>query len=254
MLRPVTSFLRRTVLACLLGAGWFGAAFATELTAYTEQWPPYNFAEGGEVKGVASDVLRAACELSQLRCTFELVPWARAYKAARQSPNTLVYTTARKPSREAEFIWIGPILPRTTWVYGRAGAEGKIRDFKDLARLRVGAVRDEAAYQDLLAVGVPENSFLLEATNANVLKMLLSNMVDVMVDTEVGMAWNLHSAGVESGAVAKLMKLSDDGAYYFALNLKSDPALARALQASVDKLRRDGRIDAIVRQYTVQAK
>ena len=32
------------------------------------------------------------------------------------------------------------------------------------------------------------------------------------------------------------------------------PALARALQASVDKLRRDGRIDAIVRQYTVQAK
>jgi len=70
-----------------------------------------------------------------------------------------------------------------------------------------------------------------------------------MVDTEVGMAWNLRAAGLEPGAVTRRLKLSDEGSYYFALNLKSDPALARALQLALDRLRHDGKLEAIVRQY-----
>lgn len=252
--RALNALMRCGVLVCLLGASRFAAASAHELAAYTEQWPPYNYTEGGEVKGIATDMLRSACVLAQITCRVELVPWARAYKVASQIPNALVYTTARKPSRESEFLWVGPILPRTTWVYFRAGQAGGIRDLKDLARLRLGAVRDEAAYQDLLDLGVPEKAFLLEATNANVLKMLMSNMVDAMVDTEVGMAWNLRAAGLEPGVVTRRFKLSDEGSYYFALNLKSDPALVRALQLALDKLRHDGKLDAIVRQYAPAPK
>lgn len=224
-------------------------ALAAPLAAYTEEWPPYNYAEGKEVKGISTDILRAACEIAKLQCTFQVVPWARAYKTASHVPNTVVYTTARKPSREKEFLWVGPILPRTTWVYGKTTQAPFIRDFKDLAQIRVGVVREEAAQQDLEAVGVPVSAFSVQSSNADVLRMLTNGSVDVMVDTEVGMAWNMRNAGIAPSTVSKLMKLTDDGAYYFALNLNSDPALVKDLQAAIDKLRHDGKIDAIQRQY-----
>lgn len=243
-------FLRKEVgLGAILGLCALPCAWAVQLTAYTEEWPPYNYAEDKEVKGISTDILRAACALAKLQCSFQVVPWARAYKTASHIPNTVVYTTARKPSREKEFLWVGPILPRTTWVYGRTTQAPSLRDFKDLAKVRIGTVREEAAQQDLEAAGVPPSAFTVQSSNADVLRMLLNGTVDAMVDTEIGMSWNLRGAGIAPTTVSKLMKLTDDGAYYFALNLNSDRGLVKDLQAAVDKLRRDGKIDAIQRQY-----
>ncbi len=49
-----------------------------------------------------------------------------------------------------------------------------------------------------------------------------------------------------------LMKLSDEGGYYFAVNLQSDPDRLIRLQQAVDTLRREGKIDAISKDYGVR--
>jgi polar amino acid transport system substrate-binding protein len=235
-----------TALLSVLAA-WAGPS--DTLTAYTEQWPPYNFEENGEIRGIATDALRSACHVAGIRCNFQLVPWARAYKVVSNTPDTVLYTTARKPSREQEFLWVGPLLPRTTWVYAKADNPKAPREMRDLVRSRIGIVRDEASQQDLLNNGAQAQLMVTEASNASVLRLMLGDAVDAMVDTEVGMAWNLRSAGVAPGAVRKQFRLADDGAYFFALNLKTDPILVRNLQAALDQIRRDGRLDAIMRQY-----
>ena len=142
------------------------------------------------------------------------------------------------------------LLPRTTWVYTRNISGLPARDAKELAQLRIGVVREEAALQDLQAAGSPHRVRLVEeSSNDAVFRMLMGDMVQAMVDTEVGMAWNLRSVGRPAGSVTKLLKLSDDGGYYFALNKQSHPLLAIKLQQAVDKLRSEGRLDAIVRNY-----
>lgn len=253
MLQILTMALRpaRWAIPLVASAGLLCAAPArsADLTAYTEEWAPYNYSEGDAIKGISTDILRAMCESARLQCDIKMVPWARAYRTAASKANTLVFTTARKPAREHEFLWIGPILPRTTWVYARQGQEKEIHGFADLASRRVGVVRDEASLQDLVAAGVPESALVLQASNTDVLRMLLGSSVDAMVDTEVGMQWNLRRAAVAPNAVSRLMKLSEEGAYYFALNKESDPALAEKLDAALDKLRHDGKVDAIVRKY-----
>jgi polar amino acid transport system substrate-binding protein len=253
MLQTLIPTLRgtRRVLAVVVATGALCAApaHAADLTAYTEEWPPYNYSEGDIVKGISTDVLRALCETAKLDCDIRMVPWARAYRTASTQANTVVYTTARKPSREHEFLWVGPILPRTTWVYARQGLEQNIHDMTELAQHSIGVVRDEAAQQDLVAAGVPESALVVQASNTDVLRMMLGSSVDAMVDTEVGMQWNLRKVNVSPSAVSKLMKLSDEGAYYFALNLDSDPILVRKLQSAMDKLRHEGKLDAIVRKY-----
>ena len=49
---------------------------------------------------------------------------------------------------------------------------------------------------------------------------------------------------------SRLFKLTEGGSLYFALNLRSDPALIDKLQIGIEKLKRDGKRDAIVQRYT----
>ena len=231
--------------AALLAAG----AQAQTLMAYTEQWPPYNFEENGEVKGIATDMLRAACAQAKLNCSTHLVPWARAYKIVRYTENTILYTTARKASREKDFQWVGPILPRSTWIYTRTANDKVAAVGRDITQLRFGIVRDEASQQDLLNAGVPASALQEDNSNATVLRLLLTNAVDAMVDTEVAMAWNLRTAGLPASTVTKLAKLSEDGAYYFALNLKTNPDTVARLQVALDKLQRQGKLETIIHRY-----
>lgn len=222
---------------------------AQKLTAYTEQWAPYNYEESGEIKGIATDMLQAACTVAKLSCSMHLVPWARAYKIVRYTENTILYTTARKASREKDFLWVGPILPRSTWVYTRTANDKVAAVGRDITQLRFGIVRDEASQQDLINAGLPAQSLIEDNTNATVLRLLLSNVVDAMVDTEVSMAWNLRTAGLPASTVTKLSKLSEGGAYYFALNPKTHPEIAARLQTALDKLQRQGKLEAIIRSY-----
>lgn len=231
-----------------LAQGPAHAASLSLLDAYTEEWAPYNFSDRESLRGIATDTLRAVCQEAGLACRIQSVPWARAYRNAQITPNTLVYSTARLPEREPDFHWIGPLLPRVTWVYGRRGAE-RLGDPRQLSGLRYAVVRGEAASRDLLAAGVPTTALSEQASNASALRTLLAGLVDAVVDTEVGMAWNLRQLQADPAAVQPLWKLSDQGAYYFALNRQSEPGLAERLQAALERLRKRGVTEDIRRSY-----
>ena len=241
--------------ACLiLGFCQLLPVSAADLQAYTEEWPPYNYLVGENVKGISTDILRASCKMAKIDCKVQLVPWLRAYKTVLENQNTLIYSIARTPQREKEFIWVGPILPRTTWIYSTAGMAANVHTIQDLAKAKIGVIRGEASQDELLAAGVPESSILVLNSNTDVMRMMKLGRINVVVNTEIGMALNLKNIGLSSGAVVKLMKLSDGGSLYFGVNLRSDPALIAQLQMSIDKLKREKKIEAIVRRYIKVAR
>ena len=104
-------------------------------------------------------MLQEACALAQLHCEIHMVPWARVQDGAEHAPN-LVYTTARKPSREKVFLWVGPIAQNDLG-YGNIPFEQQPHSLQDLAQWRIGVVRDEAAYRDLLAAGIPMRALIV---------------------------------------------------------------------------------------------
>ena len=221
------------------------------LAVYTGEWVPYNYQEGREIKGLSTEILRAMCAEAKLECGINYLPWVRSYKTVQNTRNALLYTVARKPEREHEFLCIGPILPRATYVYARSSLDHLPTNAQELSSLRVGVVRGEASITDLERAGVSSQAIVVLPVNVDALRMMARGMIDAMVDTEIGMSWNLRNAGLAPGQVKRVMPLSDVGAYYFALNVDSDPALAQRLQAAVDRLQRSGRINAIVRAFLV---
>ena len=235
--------------AMLLALSFAIGTRAADIEAYTEDWAPYNFEVNGEVKGISTDILRAACARAKLECKISMVPWARAYKTAQTQYQAMAYTTARRPDREGEFQWVGPILPRTTWVYQSSSTKTTVKSVGDLSKLRIGVVRGEAAAKDLLAAGIPSLALVEQATNSDVLRMLREGSVDAMVDTEVGMHWSLKATGTNAGSVRQTIKLTDEGGYYFAVNLATPAATVKKLQDAVDEMRHSGQITQITRRY-----
>jgi polar amino acid transport system substrate-binding protein len=148
--------------------GMTAIASAIDLKAYTEEWQPYNFVRDQEVTGISTDILKAACLQAQIDCEFQLVPWTRAYKTVQENPDTLIYSIARIVSREAQFAWIGPILPRTTWIYARTEVAAKIQGMKDLSDKRIGVIRGEASIDELLNAGVPKSALRIFNSNSDV--------------------------------------------------------------------------------------
>ena len=138
-------------------------------------------------------------------------------------------------------------------MYGKAGMRAPIHHIKDLAKEKIGVIRGDAALDELLAAGVPESSILVLNSHTDVMRMMKLGKINVVVNTEIGMALNLKNIGLPPDAVVKLLKLSDGNSLYFGLNLGSDPALVNQLQASIDKLKSEKKIEAIVRSYVKQS-
>ena len=68
------------------------------LVSLTEAYPPYNMIEGGELRGMAVDLLLAATERSGMalkRLSITLQPWPRSYLRALRGPNVVLFSTTR---------------------------------------------------------------------------------------------------------------------------------------------------------------
>jgi polar amino acid transport system substrate-binding protein len=219
-----------------------------DLRAFADDSPPYNFLDGGVATGLSSDFLRVLCREAELTCAIEIVPWARAYYRALTDPDTLVFTATRTPEREASFLWLGPILPRSEWVYGLADGP-TLGDLAALRQHRVGVIYQDAVIADLLRAGVPQASLDMAPNALTNTKKLLARRVDFVVGTDLGMAWELRQLGADAGVLRRVVPVSQEGAYYYALNPRTDPALVERLRQAFDRLERRHLREALVRDY-----
>ena len=93
---------RICLLALLLGAS-LRATAGQPLMFITEAYPPYNFSDDNILRGIAVDLLVIASlntEQPVQRGQIRLMPWARAYRTALHTPNSVLFATTRTAERE----------------------------------------------------------------------------------------------------------------------------------------------------------
>lgn len=120
-------------------------AQAAALYITTETAAPSSMLDArGQVVGIATDKVRAALERANVAYTIELLPWKRAYAAARRRQDACVYSTTRTPEREALFKWVGP-LDTAQWVLmARADRRIALRNLEDARPYRIGTYNGDA--------------------------------------------------------------------------------------------------------------
>ncbi|KPQ20454.1 MULTISPECIES: substrate-binding periplasmic protein [unclassified Halomonas] len=172
---------------------------AASLVINTEDYPPFNYAsEQGQIIGSATKVLRTALRSADIDAEFRLLPWARAYTAARLREQHCVYSTTRTAEREPLFRWAGPLAVNEWAAFRLTGRDIKVSSTDELANFRVGSFREDAVGNYIAAQGIK----VLRARNEREnLARLSAGLVDIIV---TGKATGEYLANAQDVALTHL--------------------------------------------------
>ncbi|MGR2820719.1 transporter substrate-binding domain-containing protein [Vibrio vulnificus] len=227
------------LLASLLATVAIAKSDLQSITYLTEEYPPYNFTENGELHGIAVDLLVAATARATQPVAKEDIsvqPWARAYRTVLINKDTVLFSTTRTKLRENLFNWVGPISATRIVVMAKKSAQISIKRPNDLIQYRIGVIRDDVGEQLLLELGVPRNSMQESSYAATLAEQLYKGRIDLWAYEENVATWWISKGGFNSEDFEPVYVLQE-GELYYAFNKDVDGTSVRALQQAIDALK-----------------
>ena len=225
--------MKRLLAAASLAAAC--AAGAAPLHLVTEDNPPFNFAEGKEVKGVATQAVRALLAKAGLEADITVMKWDDAYNKAQASANTCLYSTARLPNRERLFKWYGPIATNHWALYSLPTFDKKIATARDARFFKIGGVKNDAKAEFMRSAGA---SSIREADKDadNPARLALPktdpNAIDLWISSQATAKDLAAKAGVKD---LKEVLVVREQALFLACNPRTDKGTLAKLEAASKK-------------------
>lgn len=221
------------------------------LTILTEELPPFNFLTQDGVRGISTDILHLMIVHAGLQDhtdDIQVQPWARAYNTVLSKPNTMLFSVTRTPEREALFKWVGPIISNRNSLIARKDRHIRLATLVDAQKHSLGAIRDYAATQMLLAGGYPADKIETTSDAKSNLIKLEKGRIDLFVYNEVAFQWMVAKHGLNKNDFETVFVLHE-GQLYFALNKDTPDSIVSKLQGSLDSLKKAGDVQRIIDGY-----
>jgi len=236
--------LKTAALLAFLGMTTIGHAQSIVLT--TEDYPPYNFREGSELRGVGYDQVVAFMDATGEKYSVEMMPWARAIALAETEPMHCVFTTAHIPEREGRFKWVEPLAVDRNVMIAKRNSGVAVKNVEEARQYTVGTQRDDYTQALLERDGFPKIDL---ATDLNLtLKKLLSGRIDLMPISE-----KYYYELREAGNPVEVQFILSEQKFALACNLAFPDDLLARMQAGLDRLIKDGTQDALFKKYGMVA-
>ncbi|WP_286266361.1 substrate-binding periplasmic protein [Thalassotalea atypica] len=151
---------------------------------YTEAYPPANYVEEGELKGITVDTLKAMWQhLGEKEQPISIVPWARGYRYALDVDRSALFTMSKIPARERMFKWVGPIFYSTHVLFAKKKRKLKINSLGQVFDYDIAAVRGDISEVALLQLGFPSSNLSAVLKLEQAFLMLETDRVDMIVLT-----------------------------------------------------------------------
>ena len=152
---------------------------ATPWQVYTEHFPPYSYIEEQRIQGFAVEYVEQVFKQAEIEFEMKLYPWPRAFRTAKETPNSLVFSTVRNAQREDSFVWVGPIQQIEIYKWYATDYIGSAKP------PRLVALRDNAITNVLLdEMGIKKASLVEVNTVGQAFGMLLRARADVTFAAE----------------------------------------------------------------------
>ena len=147
--------MKRSTLSCILITLLATTVYASEkLTILTENLPPLNYLEGGQLVGPSVEIVREIQRRIGSTEQIQVYPWARAYKIALDEKNIVLFGTTQTEQRQTLFKWVGPLAVKRDILLARKGAQIKISNLDDAKKVkRIGTLRGDTREQLLKQEG-----------------------------------------------------------------------------------------------------
>lgn len=206
------------------------------ITVVTEDFPPYNFIDaGGNISGIATQQVKKLLDKAKLDYDIHLMPWARAYDQALNSPNVLIYSIVPNKDRKRYFNFICPIAipPQIHFYRSFDRTDVTVDSIEDAKRFRVGVVRSDLDHVFLSQHGFIENTHLdVAASDEGNLRKLLNGRIDLVYNSALSVEQRLNKMGYSMDKVVKVYTVPNRQQVDLCLgvNKNAQPSLLKKLQ------------------------
>ena len=222
-----------------------------DLVLLTENFPPYNMAKNGKnfaqdenINGIAVDIVREMFKRADVTYSLTLrFPWERIYKLALEKPGYGVFVMARLPDREKLFKWVGPIGPDDWIMLAKADSKITLETLNDARKYKIGAYKGDAIAETLAKQGLNPIVVLRDQDNA---KKLVNGQIDLWATGDPAGRYLARQDGVSG---LKTVLRFNSAELYLALNKDVPDETVAKLQAALDQMRKEGRVDEIMGRY-----
>ncbi|MCP2023964.1 substrate-binding periplasmic protein [Pseudomonas laurylsulfatiphila] len=223
----------------------------TEMVLLTENFPPYNMAKNGKnfaqdenIDGIATDIVREIFKRANIAYSLTLrFPWERIYKLTLEKPGYGVFVMARLPDREKLFKWVGPIGPDDWIMLAKADSKITLETLNDARKYKIGAYKGDAIAETLAKQGLNPIVVLRDQDNA---KKLVNGQIDLWATGDPAGRYLARQEGVNG---LKTVLRFNSAELYLALNKDVPDETVAKLQAALDQMRKEGKVDEIMARY-----
>jgi len=219
---------------------------SNDLLLVTNEFPPYTIIEEGEFSGISVDIVKQLSSLAGHSYNIVMLPWKRALKES-QFRKVLLFPYTRRPYREKQFKWIGPIMT-DTFVFA-VNREDKrhfktIDDFRDL---EIGVIQGTPTAYRLKKMGFENLQFVIQEKQ-NAFKMVHGHRIDAWYVPELILTRTLRSEGIAFEKIRIAYK-DIDVDMYIAASLSVPDEIVTLWQKNFEHLKKSGQYRQILKKY-----
>lgn len=234
--------MKRLLLLAFLSLPCLAHAETVNFT--TEDYAPFNYREGKEIKGATVEQVEKIMAAIGVDYTIEMMPWARAYSLARTTPMTCVFATAHNGARDPLFKWVEPLLIDRNILIRRMGSGVVAADLEAAKQYTVGTWREDYTETTLKEKGFTKLDIASDF-NAT-LRKLLGGRIDMMPISE------LYFDKLKADQPLEMVTVLSTQPMGIACEKSFPDDLLAKMQAALNKVISDGDQKAIFLKYGLQ--
>ena len=257
--------MRRLIL---LGA----IVMATPLTsapfqASTLHYPPYQYMEAGQAKGIAIEIISDAIKRSQAEgIDFTFYPWRRAVNSIEFGNSDMLFNAGKNQTRQEWGHYVdSPLIVQRYVFFKRKNSDIQINPNFDNAKQIPIAIRTGYLYgTGMFRNALDENrfSFIVESeTTMQSIELLLNKRVDIFVGDYLPVMHYIKEKGLEHQVdIVKSAKTKDNQivlewpTYIIFSKKKVTKQYVDRINVILDEMKVDGSYYSYFKKYQVEAK
>ena len=216
-------------------------ARAEPVAFFTEEYPPFSYRDGSDIKGATVDQVRLLMA-GITDYTIDILPWARAYSQAKTIPMSCVFATAHTQERDPFFKWVQPLLIDRNLLIKHKGTSVHATTLEEAKKYAVGTWRDDYTETILQKLDFPRIDVANNMTAA--FKKLANDRIDLMPMSEL-----YYDKLVKDGEPFEKVVVLSEQPMGIACQKDFPNELLQKMQTSLDGLIADGRQQAVFQQY-----
>lgn len=229
-------------------------AFCRTLELVTFQYPPYEFEEDGEIKGIAVEIVRAAFKKMNQPIRISIKPWNEGLKQVKEGEADAIFTAYRTAER-MEFADYSRKILMAQIVSLFVKKESKISfhgDIKTLRHFKIGVVKN-ISHGKMFDSAVKEGylSNLIDDSTDGIENMqrLINGEFDIAVSNKYGAMYILRNLN-KMDHVRELTPEIQFVPSYIAFSKKKNLIITRdRFDLEISKMKRSGEYVEIINHF-----